>query len=277
MPFIETHRSFVNTWQCDENDHMNVQFYFKNFAEAAEVFALRHKMDRLSASCPKVRHVRYLRELRNASSIAVKSAIISDGEHQGRILHLLENVDEDVVSAAALDTCDNPSGELPTVKSEEVAFALPRGIPAQYLPEQPLDELLNENKAVTSKYGIIQPAHCGINGEMLPQHYISHLTDGAPHVWNHIGLTTDFLDKHNYGRVAMEMKLSVITPAKVGAAIEIISFCQGMSEKTFTIHHQIRDIETGKAYATVQIINLIMDLEKRKAVPVPDFARNQFG
>ena len=27
-PFVETHRGFVNTWDCDENAHMNVQFYF---------------------------------------------------------------------------------------------------------------------------------------------------------------------------------------------------------------------------------------------------------
>ncbi|PCI05858.1 MAG: hypothetical protein COB78_04580 [Hyphomicrobiales bacterium] len=274
MAFVETYRSFVNTWQCDENDHMNVQFYFKNFAEAAEIFALRHKMERIPASRPKVRHVRYLSELRNASSIAVKSAFISDGEHQGHIIHLLENIDENVVSATALDTCDNPPAELPTVKSEDIAFALPRGIPAGFLPEQILTE---ENKAITTNYGIIQPAQCNINGEMLAQQYISHLTDGAPHIWSHIGITTDFLDEHNYGRVAMEMKLSVIEPVKVGAAIEIISFCHAMSEKTFTMRHQMRDLETGKTYATVQVINLVMDLEKRKAVPVPDFVHKQFS
>lgn len=277
MSFVETYRSFVNTWQCDENDHMNVQFYFKNFAEAAEIFALRHKMERIPASRPKVRHVRYLRELRNASSISVKSAIISDGEHQGHIIHLLENVDEKIVSASALDTCDNPPAELPTVKSEDVAFALPRGIPGGFLPEQSLEQLIEKNEAITSNCGIIQPAQCGINGEMLTQQYISHLTDGAPHIWNHIGIDTEFLNEHNYGRVAMEMKLSVIEPVKVGAAIEVVSFCHEMSEKTFTMRHQMRDLESGKAYATVQVINLIIDLGKRKAVPVPDFVHEQFN
>lgn len=277
MPFVETRRSFVNTWQCDENDHMNVQFYFKNFAEAAEVFALRHEMERVPASRPKVRHVRYLRELRNASSIAVKSAFISDGDHQGHIIHLLENVSENVVSATALDTCDNPPADLPSVKSENIAFALPRGIPVGFLAEQELEGLIKENKAITSNHGIIQPAQCNADGEMLTQQYISHLTDGAPHIWSHVGITTEFLDEHHYGRVAMEMKLSMIEPVRVGAAIEVISYCHAMSEKTFTMRHQMRDIETGKAYATVQVINLIMDLEKRKAVPVPDFVRNQYG
>lgn len=277
MPFVETYRGFVNTWQCDENDHLNVQFYFKNFAEAAEIFALRHKMERIPASRPKVRHVRYLRELRNASSITVKSALISDGEHQGHIIHLLENVSENVVSATALDTCEAPPAGLPTVKSEDLAFALPRGIPVGFLPEQPLDELITDSKAITTNYSIIQPAQCNINGEMLAQQYISHVSDCASHIWSHIGVTTKFLDEHNYGRVAMEMKLSVIEPVKVGAAIEIVSFCHGMSEKTFTMRHQMQDLETGKTYATVQVINLIMDLEKRKAVPVPDFVRSQYG
>lgn len=277
MPFVETHRGFVNTWQCDENDHMNVQFYLKNFAEAAEIFALRHKMERIPASRPKVRHVRYLHELRNASSIAIKSAFISDGEYQGHIIHLLENVSENVVSASSLDTCDNPPAGLPSVESKDIAFALPRGIPAGFLPEQALETLISENKAIISYFGIIQPAQCNADGEMLAQQYISHLSDGAPHIWSHVGVTTEFLDQHNYGRVAIEMKLSIIEPVRVGAAIEIVSFCHGMSEKIFTMRHQMRDLETGKAYATAQVINLIMDLEKRKSVPVPDFVHAQFN
>ena len=35
--FVESHRSFVNTWECDDNAHMNVQFYFKRFDEAVAV------------------------------------------------------------------------------------------------------------------------------------------------------------------------------------------------------------------------------------------------
>lgn len=32
--------SFVNRWECDENDHLNVQFYFSRFEEADRQFRL---------------------------------------------------------------------------------------------------------------------------------------------------------------------------------------------------------------------------------------------
>ena len=277
MAFIETHRSFVNTWQCDENDHMNVQFYFNNFAEAAEIFALKYRIDRVQASRPKVRHVRYLRELRGASSIVIKSAIIGDGQHSGSIIHIMENVGEGVVSATALDHCENPPTGLPTVNSDDIAFALPRGIPAGFLPELDLELLISQEKAITTNYGIIQPAQCNINGELLSQQYISRISDGASHLWDRLELTDEYLSENNYGRIAMEMKLSIIEPVKSGAAVEVVSYCYGANEKTFTVRHQLRDLETGKAYATMQVINIIFDLGKRKAVPVPDFLHKQYG
>lgn len=277
MPFIETRRSFVNTWECDENDHLNVQFYFKNFAEAGEIFALKHQMDRIQGSRPKIRHVRYIRELRSASSILIKSAIISDGEYAGRIIHLLENSGAGVVSAATIDYCENAKSNMPTVSSKEVAFALPRGIPSEFLPEQDVEQKLARGEAIITNNCIIQPAQSNINDELLTQHYISCVSDGAAHIWTVIGVDDKYLQENNFGRVAMEMKLSVIKPAKVGSAVETVSYCHAMGEKTFTIRHQIRDVETGQVYATLQGINLIIDLEKRKAVPVPDFVRDRFN
>ena len=40
----ETQRAFVNTWECDENDHLNVQFYWKRFGDAAQVLQLKSKV-----------------------------------------------------------------------------------------------------------------------------------------------------------------------------------------------------------------------------------------
>jgi len=122
MPFIETHRSFINAWECDENDHLNVQFYFKRFAEAAEVFAVTTGGERNSHSLPKSRHVRYLRELRDNASIAIKSALIGDGEMAGCVIHLLENLDENTVSATSVDQIEGLKQDsgLPVVASLEL-------------------------------------------------------------------------------------------------------------------------------------------------------------
>jgi len=109
---------------------------------------------------------------------------------------------------------------------------------------------------------------------MLTQFYIAGFTDGVPHIWDHIGITGSWLQKNNFGRVAVEMKLSILQPARVGAVLKLVSRSPRVGEKTITLVHQVVDMETGSVYATGEVVGLIMDLEGRKALPIPEFARN---
>ena len=92
---IETARSFVNSWQCDENVHMNVQFYWKCFGDAGQIF------HQLCGSKPQRwidRHVRYHDELGMGSNIIIRSAALA-GRRQ--IVHLMDNGDTGQLSATA--------------------------------------------------------------------------------------------------------------------------------------------------------------------------------
>src|SRR5215475_11130324 len=76
---IPTFTTAVNTWQCDENDHLNVQFYTE-FAHEASAFLLHRlgigpRVQRASATIVSVQedHIRYLREFRVVDTVEVKS------------------------------------------------------------------------------------------------------------------------------------------------------------------------------------------------------------
>src|SRR5262245_40096157 len=77
---IPTFTTAVNTWQCDENDHLNVQYYTEFGHEASA-----HLLANLGLG-PRARraaglavstisdHVRYLREFRVIDPVEVRSA-----------------------------------------------------------------------------------------------------------------------------------------------------------------------------------------------------------
>lgn len=73
MALVESLKSFVNRWECDENDHMNVQFYWTKFQTAALHFRLAAGLDDLPETARSSRHVRYHSEVHAADPLVVRS------------------------------------------------------------------------------------------------------------------------------------------------------------------------------------------------------------
>jgi len=78
-----TFRSTVNTWQCDENDHLNVQF-FTAFADDASTHLLTllgmgpAAQARVGLALePRSDHIRYWKELRSEDAVEIVSAPIA--------------------------------------------------------------------------------------------------------------------------------------------------------------------------------------------------------
>ena len=85
-----------------------------------------------------------------------------------------------------------------------------------------------------------------------------------------MGLTTDWLEKNNCGRVAVETRLTRIEPVKAGSAIRIVSRVTGLAEKSFAIIHQLEDMRSGKPVALGEVRCVVMDLKARKVTALPD-------
>ena len=83
MTIQATLNSFVNRWECDENDHLNVQFYFSRFEEADRQFRLLCGLSETLVGARRVRHVRYHKELRTGDLITVHSSV-AFGPTRGR-------------------------------------------------------------------------------------------------------------------------------------------------------------------------------------------------
>ena len=97
MTIAETLYSFVNRWECDENDHLNVQYYFSRFEEADRQFQLISGLNEALVGARRVRHVRYHKELRTGDLIVVRSAIAFDGPHMLTAVHEMYDVTTDTL------------------------------------------------------------------------------------------------------------------------------------------------------------------------------------
>lgn len=276
LNFIETHRAFVNSWECDENDHLNVQFYWKRFAEASQIFAAFTGMEWSAAGS---RHVRYHRELRASESTFIRSSLVSGGDHDGFLVHeMVETASGDVAATAIepIEPMGNSTSGLPSRPAKELAHAMPRSLTAEPIavPDyQQMLQLIEAGTAILSHHACITPAECDVDGNLLDQFHISRFSDGAPHLWDLMNLDVTYLLENNLGRVAVEMKMTRHTKIKAGQLIQVISLLGPISAKTISLQHHIFDTRTHEALFSGEATGLIMDLAARKVVAIPDRVR----
>ncbi len=280
MALHSTLYSFTNRWECDENDHLNVQFYFSRFDEADQQFRLVTGLSDALVGARRVRHVRYHKELRTGDLIIVRSGIAFDGPHMLTVLHEMRNAGTGDLAATAIDGYE-PSAN--TAKSLRQRFknhqcpmsepAVPRGLPASPASKGPaLDKLLNNGGALCFR-GTVLPRHLNADGKADDQFALSSCTDAVPHVWERSPLTHAYLTEHNLGRVAIEMKLIWHTPLKSGDTVVVASGFTGAQNKTFGMRHHIYESRTSRLAAILDVVALTMDLKERKAIELPEDAR----
>ncbi|KFB11182.1 thioesterase family protein [Nitratireductor basaltis] len=267
---IETHRSFVNTWECDENAHMNVQFYLKRFDEAAVFFRLALG-GKPVAGPPMDRHVRYHAELHAGATTLVHSAVISNGSLKGRLVHYLVDAETAKLCASAIDMAPYPPTDH-LVEEQQIPAALPRSAPAEKLEPRKPDAILKAAGGRTNS-SIVRANECESDGRLCEQGYVARISDAAPHGWALAGVTSNWLSERNLGRVAVEMKISRHSHARAGDALQIFTTVSGSGSKTLTLHHDIVDVMSGRAVASAQVVALIVDLATRKAIALPEQAR----
>lgn len=268
--FVESHRSYVNTWECDDNAHMNVQFYFKRFDEAARFFAGMNGGD-MAGPLPRTRHVRYHSELHAGGIARMRSAIVADGRFAGFAVHLLDDLETGRIAATALDAPSGIRAPGRLVQETDIAPALPRGIaPEPAEPERPEDVLARGG--LVSSRTIVQPMQCDAAGELLAQGFVGRLSDAAAHVWEVAGVGIATLRERGYGRVALEMKLTHHRPAKAGEALLIHSRPILTGGKALRLHHEISRFRDGAPVVTAEVVAVILDLATRRSVAAPTAA-----
>lgn len=261
----------ASTWECDENAHMNVQFYFAKFDDANRIFCNRFPIAALTRQTRLTRHVRYHREAYAAGMIEVRSALVLQEGCVAAICHYMIDPAENTLLATALDTyqphaLDQVSGrlEIPSVSWSEIPDARPRGLPLS--PASASKDEKHQTQTPTYQ-GIFHPMDFAADGVLLDRAFVSCFTKAAPHSWAAGGITPDFLTRNNYGRVAVEMKLTYGAEVEPGAVARMTTAFRNVGRTTFTVRHTLT--VGNRVIAYCDLVSLMMDLDLRKAVALP--------
>ncbi len=265
---IQTVQSTVNTWNCDEVGHMNVQFYVAAASDANRAFAVTHGISGPVISSRD--HVRFHRELRAGDIFNVTSSVSGTHENGLVLSHQMHNSATGVLAATLTSQTDIPvgleAGPYEALKEE----ALPRGVPGvSSLPRLQLDDQAAAD-LIPIYQGIVHPEHCDETGLMRQQHIMGRFSDGAAHLWHRVGFDRDTMIKARRGTVVLEMRLDRLADVRAGTALVARSAIVEVMGRVLRFAHFLFDASTGALVATGEAAAVMLDLDARKTVAISD-------
>lgn len=268
---LQTVQSIVNTWNCDEVGHMNVQFYVAAASDANRAYALTQGIAGPVVSTRD--HIRFHRELRAGDIFTVTTAAAGTHETGVILSHDLTNSATGVLAATL--TCNTvlpiplTDGRYEKLKDE----ALPRGVPGvSSLPHLQLDDQATAS-LIPIYQGVVHPEHCDETGLMRQQHIMARFSDGAAHLWQHVGFDRDTMIDARRGTVVLEMRLDRLADVRAGTVLVGKSAMVEVMGRVLRFAHFLFDASTGALVATGEAAAVLLDLDARKTVPISDEER----
>jgi acyl-CoA thioester hydrolase len=279
LELMPTFVTAVNTWQCDENDHLNVQYYTE-FAHdaAAELLhrlGLGPRVQRAMRPVVRVKedHIRYLREFRIVDSVEVRSAPVAIGEQDLVVYHEVRNPADGTLAATIRQRIVNSTrwqdrfrARVEAATVEMPAEAQPRSVGT---PPLPWVTLANAERIglITVGRSVIKPAECDERGDLLPRHLFLRYSDAAPMLWNHLGFDRAAMQERGEGTVVVETLQTFGAPLKAGNLLVVMSGLSDFSDKTLKLVHFAYEAESGTLCARAEGIALKFDQKARKVMP----------
>jgi acyl-CoA thioester hydrolase len=284
---IEVARSSVQTWECDQMGHLNVQFYVAKADEgltalgAALGLSARAQRSAFAALVPREHHIRFHRELRPGAAFVVTGGVL-DTRPEGLILYEeMRNVATSDVAATFVtraEWCDvETRGGLPLpvnaiAKAPALTIALPdHGTPRglDMAPPRPAPTLqeAEDLRLITTFRGAVLREHCDAAGYMTTRHHMGRVSDAIPNLIAQ--MRNEDRSTSRIGGAALEYRFVYRTPAREGDLLVLKSGLKSVSAKTYIWCHWLFDAEAGECLATAEAVAISMDLAERKAIEIP--------
>ncbi|HSH99215.1 MAG TPA: thioesterase family protein [Reyranella sp.] len=275
---VPTFTTAVNTWQCDENDHLNVQYYTEFGHEASA--HLLHQLGlgpRAQAAAGLALnvcddHIRYLREFRIIDPVEVRSAPVEMSDREITLYHEIRNAADGTVASTVRRRIAS-NRPWPAAFRERAQQALVEMPPNARPRSVGTIVLLDLALADVAKVGLIdigrtvvKPGECDERGVFLPRHQFGRYSDGAPFLWNHLGFDRAAMQERQEGSVVVEMLNHYRRPLRAGDLIVVMSGLADFSDKVLKFVHFLFDAESGTLAACAEAVGMKFDQKIRKIV-----------
>jgi len=289
---IRSYGGFVNTWDVDEMGHMNVSHYVDRFthANAHMAEALGHGLTaaretglRLAA---KTDQIMFARELRNASSVEIHSAVHKISNEAITLYHRMSDAMTGALSASCvteLGLREMDSGahhSLPASIQDRAAKLvsridekeLPRAQPFFAFDGTPSQEAADRMGMFETSRSMIEPMECDWTGALRPRFIMGRYSDGASNMWRGLELLGD-IEGSGIGSAVVQIHIVYHAPARAGESAVVRSGAWHVGSKSLNfINWQLNAI-TGEPIATANTVAVMFDTKARKALAVTDEMR----
>jgi acyl-CoA thioester hydrolase len=294
---LSLYRGFVNTWECDEMGHMNVQFYMAKLDEGLHHIRIALGMPPAAppASGLALRvtgnHVRFLAEQRASDVLVIRGGVAQADESGISIYSEMINPANNGVAATFLsymtawDIEANTPAAVPKsaleraerLRCEVPEHGAPRGVPAEPdLPAFNLGEAFDLGLAEIYR-GAVMPKHCDVYGFNALQHYAGRVSDGAPHLWLALGLDRQKMLEIGHGVAVLEFSWRHDMPMGPGKTIVAASGVRHVGRKTITLRHCLFDGASGEPAGVSEAVAVALDLDARRAVELRNDEREMLS
>ena len=263
-----SYRGSVNSWECDENNHLNVRFCEQKLWQTLSAGFISSglispsKVD-LLLSRTRRQHSRFQNESRLAAPLTGYFGLLQHEEFNV-IAELRNDITGEVACSAVYQVADLASvGELTFESHESLSYALPRGI-AEDLPfaKLSLPETLDKGFRPIGQ-GIIQQEECSGSGLMMLHNYMGRISDSMPHLWR--SFEGDGDPDFNEGGAVLEFRKRFYSPLKLSDRYVVVSGMLDVAPKVQQFAHLMFNLETQQCSVSAHAVAVRMDLIARKA------------
>ena len=288
---VEVWRGGVNTWECDENGHMNVRFYVVKAMETLAGLAAALGMPRAYATntnatlMVREQHIRFRREAHPGAALHMRGAVLEMGETDARLLLVMyhSNTGEPAATYQTVVSHVTPRGGRPfpwpsATRDQAAALtvALPEVAAARSVDLAPFQSTASLARAealglVTLGAGTILAHDCDVFGRMATEQFIGRVSDGISRITHHIrgqirAAAADYPER--VGGAVLEYRLVQLAWPRAGDHLVLKSGLAGVTDRTQRMVHWMLDPFSGGVWGVAEAVAVTLDLDTRKIVPV---------
>ena len=121
--------------------------------------------------------------------------------------------------------------------------------------------------------GVVRPHQLDHMGHMNVQWYTAAFDDATWHLFAAVGLTSSYFREANRGMAALEQTTKYLAEIMAGDLLVCKSEVLDVKDKTIRFMHHMYDAERETLAATTILVAAHLDRDKRKACPLPEFAK----
>jgi acyl-CoA thioester hydrolase len=118
--------------------------------------------------------------------------------------------------------------------------------------------------------GTVYPRHLDHMGHMNVQYYVAKFDEAVWHLFDRIGVTTDYIREHDRGMAAVQMNIRYLKELGAGDLVSVRSGVLRVGGRSIELVQEMRLGEAGNLAAVEKITAVHLDREARRAVPFPE-------